>query len=27
MGIIDFDQFEIKINSKAKILLVEVPMK
>ncbi|HSN47495.1 MAG TPA: pirin family protein [Flavobacterium sp.] len=26
MGIIDFDQFEIKINSKAKILLVEVPM-
>ena len=27
MGIIDFDEFEIKINSKAKILLVEVPMK
>lgn len=27
MGIIDFDQFEIKIISKAKILLVEVPMK
>jgi quercetin 2,3-dioxygenase len=27
MGIIDFDQFAIKINSKAKILLVEVPMK
>jgi redox-sensitive bicupin YhaK (pirin superfamily) len=27
MGIVDFDQFEIKINSKAKILLVEVPMK
>ena len=27
IGIIDFDQFEIKINSKAKILLVEVPMK
>lgn len=27
MEIIDFDQFEIKINSKAKILLVEVPMK
>lgn len=26
MGIIDFDLFEIKINSKAKILLVEVPM-
>jgi redox-sensitive bicupin YhaK (pirin superfamily) len=26
MGIIDFDQFEIKINSQAKILLVEVPM-
>jgi redox-sensitive bicupin YhaK (pirin superfamily) len=26
MGIVDFDQFEIKINSKAKILLVEVPM-
>jgi redox-sensitive bicupin YhaK (pirin superfamily) len=26
MGIIDFKQFEIKINSKAKILLVEVPM-
>lgn len=26
MGIIDFNQFEIKINSKAKILLVEVPM-
>ena len=26
MGIIDFDEFEIKINSKAKILLVEVPM-
>ena len=27
MGIIDIDQFEIKINLKAKILLVEVPMK
>jgi redox-sensitive bicupin YhaK (pirin superfamily) len=27
MGIIDFKQFEIKINLKAKILLVEVPMK
>ena len=27
MGIVDFEQFEIKINSKAKILLVEVPMK
>ena len=27
MGIIDFEEFEIKINSKAKILLVEVPMK
>jgi redox-sensitive bicupin YhaK (pirin superfamily) len=27
MEITDFDQFEIKINSKAKILLVEVPMK
>lgn len=27
MGIVDFDEFEIKINSKAKILLVEVPMK
>ena len=27
MDIIDFDRFEIKINSKAKILLVEVPMK
>ena len=27
MGITDFDQFQIKINSKAKILLVEVPMK
>jgi redox-sensitive bicupin YhaK (pirin superfamily) len=27
MGITDFEQFEIKINSKAKILLVEVPMK
>lgn len=27
MGIINFDEFEIKINSKAKILLVEVPMK
>ena len=26
MGIIDFEQFEIKINSKSKILLVEVPM-
>ena len=26
IGIIDFDQFKIKINSKAKILLVEVPM-
>lgn len=26
LGIIDFDQFEIKINSKSKILLVEVPM-
>ena len=27
MGIIDFEQFEIKINSKSKILLIEVPMK
>ena len=27
MGIVDFEEFEIKINSKAKILLVEVPMK
>jgi quercetin 2,3-dioxygenase len=27
MGIIDFKEFEIKINSRAKILLVEVPMK
>lgn len=27
IGIIDFDQFEIKNNSKSKILLVEVPMK
>jgi len=27
MGIIDFDLFEIKVNSKAKILLAEVPMK
>ena len=27
MGIIDFEQFEIKMNSKSKILLVEVPMK
>jgi hypothetical protein len=27
MEITDFEQFEIKINSKAKILLVEVPMK
>ncbi|WP_291102959.1 MULTISPECIES: pirin family protein [unclassified Flavobacterium] len=27
MGIIDFEQFDIKINSKSKILLVEVPMK
>ncbi len=26
MGINDFDQFEIKINTKSKILLVEVPM-
>ena len=26
MGITDFDAFEIKINSKSKILLVEVPM-
>jgi hypothetical protein len=26
MSVIDFEQFEIKINSKAKILLVEVPM-
>lgn len=26
MEIIDFDQFEIKINSKSKILLIEVPM-
>jgi len=26
MGIIDFEQFEIKINSKSKILLIEVPM-
>ena len=26
LGIIDFDQFDIKINSKSKILLVEVPM-
>lgn len=26
MGIIDFEQFDIKINSKSKILLVEVPM-
>jgi len=26
IGIIDFEQFDIKINSKAKILLVEVPM-
>ena len=27
MGIIDFEQFEIKTNFKSKILLVEVPMK
>ena len=27
MGLIDFKQFEIKTNSKSKILLVEVPMK
>ena len=27
IGIIDFEQFEIKINSKSKILLIEVPMK
>jgi redox-sensitive bicupin YhaK (pirin superfamily) len=27
MGITDFEQFEIKINSESKILLVEVPMK
>lgn len=27
MGIIDFEQFEIKMNSKSKILLIEVPMK
>lgn len=27
LGIIDFDQFKIKINLKSKILLVEVPMK
>ena len=26
MGIVNFEEFEIKINSKAKILLVEVPM-
>ena len=26
MGITDCDQFEIKINSQSKILLVEVPM-
>jgi redox-sensitive bicupin YhaK (pirin superfamily) len=26
MGITDFDQFEIKMNSQSKILLVEVPM-
>ena len=26
IGIIDFETFDIKINSKSKILLVEVPM-
>jgi hypothetical protein len=26
LGIIDFERFEIKINAKSKILLIEVPM-